>query len=167
MITTARLRLVPVVRAHLDAFAKGRPAFAAFLGFAIPEGWPTFPEAFLPEHFVELPPGVVHWSGFLFLGADSLVGNGGFKGPPNEHGEVELGYEIAPSFRRKGLATEATEALVRAAFSVPEVKLVSAHTLANDPASSGVLRRAGMSQVGSLQDPDAGEVWRWTIARER
>ncbi len=156
-----RLEFRPVTRAHLAALATGRDALARALGLELPAGWPTFPEAFSPQFFLELPPAPLHWSGYLFLGERSLVGNGGFKGPPNEQGEVELGYEIAPAFRRQGFATEATLALVTAAFSVPGVTSVCAHTLANDQASAGVLAKAGMHRAGRSSDPEVGEVWRW------
>ena len=39
----------------------------------------------------------------------SLIGLGGFKGAP-DHGQVEIGYEIAPGYRLRGLATEAADA---------------------------------------------------------
>ncbi len=42
-----------------------------------------------------------------------LVGSGGYKGPPVQR-EVEIGYEIAPGYRRQGYATAATLVMTRA-----------------------------------------------------
>ncbi|MFC7666368.1 GNAT family N-acetyltransferase [Hymenobacter humi] len=36
----------------------------------------------------------------------TLIGAGGFTGPPNEEGMAEIGYSIAADWRRMGLATE-------------------------------------------------------------
>jgi [ribosomal protein S5]-alanine N-acetyltransferase len=47
---------------------------------------------------------------FLAEGGAVLVGSGGFAGPPRD-GIIEIGYEIAPEFRGRGLATAAARAM--------------------------------------------------------
>ena len=89
-----------------------------------------------------------------------LVGSGGFVGPP-DHGVVEIGYEIAPEFRRRGYATAATRAMVAKAAVAGGVHTVIAHTLAHENPSTGVLRRVGFRFAGEWPDQEQGAVWRW------
>lgn len=54
------------------------------------------------------------WYGFFFLirRADRVVvGSACFKRPPDEEGEVELGYGLGDAFGRRGYMTEAVKAL--------------------------------------------------------
>jgi RimJ/RimL family protein N-acetyltransferase len=97
---------------------------------------------------------------------NELVGSCGYKGKPNEAGEVEIGYEIAATHRQKGLGTEAALALRDLAFRSAAVKKVIAHTLAEQNPSTRILQHCGMVKVGELIDPDEGPVWRWEIDRE-
>jgi RimJ/RimL family protein N-acetyltransferase len=46
------------------------------------------------------------------------------------------------------------------------VEAVVAHTLAETNASNAVLRKAGMSFVAEVKDPEVGKAWRWRISRE-
>jgi ribosomal-protein-alanine N-acetyltransferase len=69
----------------------------------------------------------------------TLVGVAGFKGPPSD-GAVEIGYSIVPSWQRRGLATEASRALVGAAWQ-RGAKVILAHTLPHLEPSIGVLRK--------------------------
>jgi RimJ/RimL family protein N-acetyltransferase len=78
---------------------------------------------------------------------------------------VEIGYEVAESYRNKGLATEFASALIDFAFSHPQVTTVQAHTLAVENASCVVLQRCGMQKMETLEDPDDGLIWRWELKR--
>jgi ribosomal-protein-alanine N-acetyltransferase len=90
---------------------------------------------------------------------EALIGLGGFKGVPVD-GVVEVGYGIAPAYRGRGFATEATRALVAAA-AARGVSTVRAHTLPEKNASTAVLARAGFAWVSEVVDPDDGPIWRW------
>ena len=72
---------------------------------------------------------------------------------------VEIGYAIIPAYRRRGLATEAAQALLDFAFSHPHIERVDGHTLAERNGSTRVLEKIGMQHVGTAHDPDVGEVW--------
>jgi RimJ/RimL family protein N-acetyltransferase len=89
------------------------------------------------------------------------VGFGGFKGPPNEDGVVELAYGIDDEYQNQGFATEMTQALTTFAKSHPEVKLVIAHTLPSNGPSQRVLTKCGFQNAGEHMDPEDGLVWRW------
>jgi RimJ/RimL family protein N-acetyltransferase len=95
-----------------------------------------------------------------------LIGNGGFKGKPDEAGTVEIGYAVAPAYRRKGLATEAAQGLIDFAFSHPQIRTIQAHTLAEENESVRVLRKVGMKFVKELNDLEDGDIWQWQLKRE-
>lgn len=166
MIETKNLQLVICQREHIEAFLRSRDNLAALLGVTIPAGWPTFPEAFsLPP---EPAPVSTGWDGYFFIHAADkvLVGNGGFKGAPDESGIVEIGYEIAPELQNRGFATEAARGMIDYAFAHPQVRAVIAHTLAETNASNNVLQKVGMKFAEELDDPGEGKIWRWQIRRE-
>ena len=78
---------------------------------------------------------------------------------------LELGYWIGEPYWKHGYATEAAQGLIQFAFQQPEVQKVWAHTLAEDNASSHVLRKCGLSVIGEVDDPEDGRLWRWEIVR--
>jgi RimJ/RimL family protein N-acetyltransferase len=90
----------------------------------------------------------------------AAVGRCGFKGPP-VNGVVEIAYGIEPEHRCKGYATEAADAMTRFAFDSGAVRVVCAHTLPEESASTHVLTKCGFRNVGAVIDPEDGLVWRW------
>ena len=72
-----------------------------------------------------------------------VLGDVGFHGPPDDSGDVEIGYGIAAPRRGQGLATEAVRALVGWALAQPGVRRVVAGTDPDDAVSQRVLVRAG------------------------
>ncbi len=93
-------------------------------------------------------------------GGGTLVGSGGFKGPPAD-GVAEIGYEIAPALRGRGYATAFAGLLVERARALAPVSAVDAHTLAQENASTAVLRKSGFALLGTVTDPDDGDLWHW------
>jgi [ribosomal protein S5]-alanine N-acetyltransferase len=93
-----------------------------------------------------------------------LVGPGGYVGPPVD-ATVEIGYEIAPAFRGRGLATAAAQALIDKAGE--QVATVLAHTAAAENASTGVLRRLGFRLIREVPDDELGITWRWELTTSR
>ena len=94
-------------------------------------------------------------------GSSNVVGFASFKGQPDSAGMVEIAYGIVPRCQSRGYATEAAAALVRFAEADARVKLLRAHTLAEENASTKVLTKCGFSHVGGVLEPDDGPVWRW------
>jgi [ribosomal protein S5]-alanine N-acetyltransferase len=92
---------------------------------------------------------------------DRIVGQCGFKGPPSSDGIVEIAYAVHPDHQCRGYATEAATALVAYAFANDDVRIVCAHTLPEDNASTRVLTKVGFQLIGEVMDPDDGLVWRW------
>lgn len=157
-----KIDLVPVTAAIRAACARNPKDLEPLLGLDVPDGWPEFPEAFTAS----LPAGG-EWPGFLFVDSAlrSVVGNGGFAGPPDAAGQVEIGYEVAPAFRNRGYATETVRQLLARAFRNVEVGTVVAHTLPERNASNAVLARSGFIFWGVVDRGEDGAVWRWAHDR--
>jgi RimJ/RimL family protein N-acetyltransferase len=74
-----------------------------------------------------------------------VIGDGGFVGPPSK-GTVAIGYEIVPSARGQGYATEVIRALGDWALRQPGVGEVRADTLPDNEPSIRALLRAGFTE---------------------
>lgn len=81
-------------------------------------------------------------------GPRALVGAGGYFGPPDSEGVVEIGYSVLPEWRRMGYASEMVQALLERAFSNAQVTKVIAHTTESNAASIGVLSHCGFLATG-------------------
>ncbi|WP_264015155.1 GNAT family N-acetyltransferase [[Mycobacterium] manitobense] len=158
--------LMPATVEHLTALRADRNAFGELLGADVPDGWPEFPESveFTITQLTEHPHQADWWMHFFLADNGArLVGSGGFVGPPH-NGVVEIGYEIAPEFRGRGLATAAARAMIgKAKASSNRLSTIVAHTLPDHNASTSVLRRLGFRHAGEVEDPDEGTVWRWEL----
>ena len=69
------------------------------------------------------------------------IGGIGFKGPPNERGEVEIGYGISDSNQGRGVATAAVRAVCE--FARRRTVVVLAETDRGNIASQRVLEKCG------------------------
>ncbi len=167
-MTPPRLTLVDANLELLTAAVAGGGALEALLGVSVADDWAGFPEA-LPvlRAAYEKNPNRHTWGSLFFVEprVRTLVGFGGFKGPPSSDAVVEIGYAIAPAFRRQGLATDAVAQMVQRAFQDPSVRAVDAHTLGHANASTRVLEKSGFRKIGEADDPGEGVVWHWR--RER
>jgi len=76
-----------------------------------------------------------------------IIGDIGFKGGPNEKGEIDIGYSIVPEYRGKGYATESGKALVQWGLSQQNVKKVTATCNPHNFASKRVLEKIGLHVV--------------------
>ena len=169
MIETERLQLIACNKMHLNALIQSEQALADLLGVELAENWLVFPEA--PPYalkMLEADPQVLRWGMHLFLKKDEnkIIGNGGFKGVADVDGMVEIGYAISPLYENQGLATEAARGMIEYAFSWASVKMVDAHTLAEENASVKVLQKCGLTRIAEKHDEEDGDIWQWRIRRE-
>jgi ribosomal-protein-alanine N-acetyltransferase len=160
-VLTDRLRLVAADVALSAAQVAGPEALAQALGVSLPEDWP--PEHNDDEHarwfhgkLAANPDQVGWWSWYVLLRRDEAldlaVAIAGFKGPA-ENGAVEVGYSVAASRHRQGIATEAVSGLIGWAFSHAEIKRVEAETYPHLTPSIGVLTKLGFEPMSS-ENPD-------------
>jgi RimJ/RimL family protein N-acetyltransferase len=83
----------------------------------------------------------------------TLVAGGGYFGPPDEEGTVEIGYSVAPEWRGRGIARELAAALVARAWATPGVRRVVARTDETNAASMAVLHHCGFRCTGPGMEP--------------
>jgi RimJ/RimL family protein N-acetyltransferase len=107
--------------------------------------------------------------GFSLVRKDSgaIVGQCGFKGPPDADGIIEIAYGVSPDQEGKGFATEAAQALRDYALTFEQVLTVRAHTLPVANASQRILAKCGFRHVGDVADPEDGVVARFEYPRSQ
>jgi RimJ/RimL family protein N-acetyltransferase len=164
VIATERLDLVPATPDLLRA-ALGPPSgLAAALGAVVPASWPPqyLDAAAIEFTRARLSEGPAHagwWMYFILLrekdGGRTLVGSGGYAGPPAPDGSVEAGYGIVADYQRRGYASEALRGFVTRAFEFPQIARVTAQTLPELLPSIGVLLKCGFRLAGAGSDPGA------------
>ena len=89
-----------------------------------------------------------------------VFGSAGFKGKPDANGMIEIGYGIAPTFRRQGYTYEAAQALCDWAWQHPQVQRITAECLADNTGSRRILEKLGMTQTGVQ-----GGYLKWAVKR--
>jgi ribosomal-protein-alanine N-acetyltransferase len=166
-IKTNRLELIQFTTDHIIALRSGSVAFQKLVGYPWAEGLEAVAEGYSKMfEKVTLPPD--EWLlGFqVILPAEQkVIGCCGYKGPPDENGMVEIAYVTAPAYRGNGYATEAAQALIRYAFESRAITIVRAHTLPEPNASTRILAKCGLRNIGEVIDPEDGRIWRWEITQ--
>ncbi|MFF4582022.1 GNAT family N-acetyltransferase [Streptomyces sp. NPDC001389] len=80
------------------------------------------------------------------------IGGIGFHGAPDAEGNAEIGYDLVPSARGNGYATDALSGLAAWAFAQPGVTALHASVDADNAPSHGVVGRAGFERTGSTEE---------------
>ena len=165
---TKNLRLVPLVLEHLRALMEGAELYEQSSGFRLANGLRELigsgevsPEYLARLHDATAADPWTHGFALVLESSQLVIGMGGFKGPPDADGVVEIAYGVAPDYQGKGYATEAAQAMVDYAFASGRVRVARAHTLPASDASMRVLAKCGFKKVGEVVDPEDGLVWRW------
>lgn len=169
VIRTPRLRLVPMTPDFLRALIADRMDLAAEIGgFAIPSQT-LIPKWVLEARLgtLEKDPSLQPWllRSIVLSDPGAMVGDIGFHDRPGaqylrEYCDfgVEIGYSIAPAFRRRGFASEALRGMLDWASGHHGVR---AFVLSISPANDASLRLAaamGFDKVGPyLDDADVQE----------
>lgn len=169
-IDSERIRLVACNAAMLTALLSAKNAIGTLLNVAVPPRLSMYgksPIRYTLEKVGADPASVAWWLYLSVYKPDNLlIGMCGYKGPPDEHGMVEIGYEIIKAYRRRGLGTDVARALIANAFADDRVAVVQAHTLAKENPSAKILRACGLTRLEEVTDPDDGLLWRWQLNRQ-
>jgi len=141
-------RIVPVVEEESVPLAD---AAGRILGAAVPAGFPDKDLQDLLdlyEGWLRDDPAVLGFGPWIVIGRDerAVVGGASFVGKPNDAGEVEIGFGIAPEQRGHGYATEAAAALVAWGLAQPGVESIVARCEPTNAASIRVLEKAGLAR---------------------
>ncbi len=154
MVTTEQLELRPLPLAAARALFDDRKTAGRVLGAVVPDEWPL-PD--LKDVVSRHQPPFGIWV-MVERETETVVGDVGFHGPPDESGTVEIGYSVLPDRRRRGYATEAARGLTTWALEQPGVRAVAAACETDNIGSIRALERAGFTRIGE----DNGLVrWRY------
>jgi len=94
----------------------------------------------------------------VLRGTRQVVGRIGFHTPPDAEGVVEVGYSVAPSFRRRALATEMVTGMLAWATGQGVVACL-ASVSPDNAASLATIARLGFVKVGEQMDEEDGLEW--------
>ena len=162
-IHSARLDLIPLTPPVIRALLAGDHGEAGqLLGVRWPADCDIHRDALeLRLGQLEAAPGLQHWlmRAMVLREERVVVGHIGFHSAPGHEsledlapGAVEFGYEIMAAYRRRGLATEAIEAMMRWArdgHGVP--RFVVSISPENGP-SLALAAKLGFQKIGSHMD---------------
>jgi [ribosomal protein S5]-alanine N-acetyltransferase len=167
-LQTARLLLVPITLAVADAALQDRDRLPSILGYEVPDEWPNpdFREAlsFVRED-LRRDPGYSDWSRVIVHAFDNvLIGDVGFKSKPDSTGTVEIGYGVVSAYRNRGIAFEASSALIDWIFNNSATKRISAECLQDNEPSIRVLQKLGMEMTHTEETAD-GTMLKWSLAK--
>lgn len=150
---TERLILIPMTYSMMSSLLKGSTSDIEKLGLLTNGKWPRedtmdiLPTVLKGLREDDEPSGFDVW--MIVRKEDmTIVGDAGFKGPPDEDGIVEVGYGFVEEERRKGYGFEAVNALVSWALSRDNVKAVKADCLLDNTGSIRILEKCGMHETG-------------------
>ncbi|WP_412746663.1 GNAT family N-acetyltransferase [Krasilnikovia sp. MM14-A1004] len=87
---------------------------------------------------------------------DIVVGHGGFHGPPDADGMVEVGYSVDPAYRRRGYGRAILAELLCRADADPSVTAVRASIRPDNAASLATLAGTGFVHIGEQWDQEDG-----------
>lgn len=170
IIETESLNLIQSDVETLKESIAGNESLGKKLGVTVQENWTEFgtrPLKYSLKMLSDSKDESGWWTYFPIHKQDNkLIGSCGYKGKPTSDGTVELGYELAPDYRNRGLATEMTKGLIENAFKDNRVKSIIAHTLGQDNPSTKVLRKCGFEKIEEINDPDHGLFWKWELKRQ-
>lgn len=157
---TPRLQILAASRALLTAELHKPQYFPTLLGAVLPAHWPPGDyDREAMQYFLEKltaggrdAAGWYNWYALRKAEGDTprtLVGSGGFMGPPDAAGLAELGYCIAADWRGQGLGTELVAGLVQQAAATGLVRRLIAHTPPENLLSQRVLLANGFTSQGT------------------
>jgi RimJ/RimL family protein N-acetyltransferase len=159
---TPTIELVPLPVPAIAALAAGDLATANahapvpldewFLGAEIRHVWA------IRHRQLQVRPDDADWITRVIWDAEQrrAVGQAGFHGPPDAHGMVELGYSVAPDFRRRGYARAAFADLLARARREPTVRVLRATVSPGNVASENLVAAYGLVRVGEQWDDEDG-----------
>lgn len=164
-IQTDRLKLLPFTVQICEEALSCSTSSLIDIGITPGYGWPdleildTLPRILNNLNKVKSPSGFESWM-VLNKSTNTLIGDIGFKGLPNEHGEIDLGYGIIKSETQKGYAKEAALGLIDWAFKQTGIKTITASCSKENLASQQILTFLNFTKVGEDQ-----EMFYWKLTK--
>jgi [ribosomal protein S5]-alanine N-acetyltransferase len=155
-INTERLQIITFTTEMMDAFLKGNSEIEKIIPYKVASEYPleVYKQffAYKIERFRKFP-NETEWEGIIIHKIDNtIMGDMGFKGGPNEEGIIDIGYSIVPSYQGKGYATEMGKAMVDWGLSQPSVRKVIATCDPDNFASIRVLEKVGFHIINKTKE---------------
>ncbi|QHT70792.1 GNAT family N-acetyltransferase [Rhodocytophaga rosea] len=97
---------------------------------------------------------------FVSDDTNAIIGGGGYKGKPNDN-QVEISYGTFKNYQGRGVGTEICRRLVELALQTDPLVKITARTLPDNYASITILKRNGFTCLGTVLDPEDGDVLEW------
>jgi len=167
-IQTERLKLIPLTTAQLRLCLANPEQLGQELGLFVAVDVITarvqraigMKIAKMEQVDPDRHPWYTYW--LLVIAAERCgAGLVGFKGYPDDRGEVEIGYGIAPAYQGRGYTTEAARALIDWAFESPDcVSVIAAEVDRTNVASIRILEKVGLTHYR-----EKGDLQFWRISR--
>jgi RimJ/RimL family protein N-acetyltransferase len=146
-LVTDRLVLEPIAPEVAEAVVAGDLS-----GLRVGEGWPHADTV----DGVGMAVRHGHAAGWFVTLGGEIIGDCGTHGPPDEAGDVEIGYGLAEPYRGRGYGSELVIAASRWLLRRPGVRrVVAREVLADNVPSRRALERAGFV----LEREEGGLVW--------
>ncbi len=152
-IDTKRLRLLPMTYDFVIKIMENDLSAYNLIGAVKTEMWPEAADIKDILHIIRdslghkpNPDGFDSWI-FINKEDNRIIGDGGFKGSPDENGVIDIGYAIVEAQRRKGFALEAVSALLKWGLSQSCVTAVTADCLESNIPSIKILTKLGMNEI--------------------
>ncbi|MBI1295383.1 TIGR04076 family protein [bacterium] len=150
-VETPRLKIVPLTVEQMQLLLDDYQQLETVLG--LPQTEQKLARRLRPVishdiNFVRNAPQYEIWYTYWVLilkSQQQLIGGLGFKGPADDHGEVEIGYGTDDAFRNQGFMSEAVEAIAAWALTQPGICSVRAETANTNVASMRVLQKVGFT----------------------
>ena len=165
-LQTSRLALVPITLEIADTTLRDREGLESLLGLKVSDEWPNpdFRDALeFVRADVRRDPRYSEWTRLIVHSFDKIViGDVGFKSKPTSKGAVEIGYGVVGDYRNRGVAHEASVALIDWAFRNHEVKRVVAECYETNEPSIRVLRKLGM-EITHSEEATGGRMLKWAL----
>jgi len=171
-LVTERLYLVPFKLELLKAAIIGIDELATILGVKVAADWAeqeliqAFPD--IANILLQFPlQNEWGWGSLIIHQAENtLIGHVMIKIVPDVTGlptdAVEIGYQVAPLYRRQGYASEATKAMMDWTLSQPGMQTVTAGCAPDNIASKRVLEKIGMDLIETRE-----KVLVWKLSRSK
>ena len=161
-IESERLRLIALSAAQLEGCLADPAQVSEALGVLVSDAILGHPVPRAMRMKLEIMAGVsveMHfWCTYWLIVLEEEVGQMrgigmvGFKGVPNELGEVEIGYGLDSAYHNYGYGTEAVRALANWGLSRPNCKAILAWTMKDNVRSQRVLQKIGMVQMAETAE---------------
>lgn len=149
MVETEKLKIIPLRPAELEIYLQGEGKLEKLFNMK-DTGRRVSPD--IKERAMQtVLPKIRNMKGSDYLfstfwiviekSSSTIVAELGFKGKPDKLGIIEIGYGTMPSYRGRGIMTEAVAGMIQWAKSRPEIHCILAETDANNLASIRVVEK--------------------------